>query len=228
MGRAAVSGPAALEEFLGKWRARWPEWAIAEVFLPAADRPVAQAWLALRGELAEAAWGGDDPTPGAAKLGWWEEELHGWSRGARRHPLGQALQKQPVDWAALAAALPALRARRAPEQDRATTLVGLAPLAQVLAPLTARLFDAAPASTPEAMADALLAEWVLLLPQRGVPAAGTDIPSLLAAPPLHAGARVERIHAGLVRARLQRTARGRPGPVPAPVALLAAWRAARG
>ena len=29
--------------------------------------------------------------------------------------------------------------------------------------LGARLFDAAPASTPEAMADALLAEWVLLL-----------------------------------------------------------------
>jgi hypothetical protein len=223
-----VSGPAALEEFLGKWRARWPEWAIAEVFLPAADRPVAQAWLALRGELAEAAWGGDDPTPGAAKLGWWEEELRGWSRGARRHPLGQALQKQPVDWSTLAAALPVLRARRAPELDRATTLAGLAALAQALATLSARLFDAAPASTPEAMADALLAEWVLLLPQRGVPAAGTDIPSLLAAPPLRAGARAERIHAGLVRARLQRLTRGRPEPLPAPVALLAAWRAARG
>lgn len=223
-----MSDPAALDEFLGKWRARWPEWAIAEAFLPAGQRPLARAWLALRGELAEAAWGGDDPRPGAAKLGWWEEELRGWSRGARRHPLGQALHKQPVDWAALAAALPALRLRRVPEQDRATTLAGLAPLAQTLAALTARLFDAVPASASEAMADALLAEWVLRLPQRGVPAAGTDIPSLLAVPPLRAGARVERIHAGLVRARLRRVVRGRPGPLPAPVALLAAWRAARG
>lgn len=223
-----MSDPAALDEFLGKWRARWPEWAIAEAFLPAGQRPLARAWLALRGELAEAAWGGDDPRPGAAKLGWWEEELRGWSRGARRHPLGQALHKQPVDWAALAAALPALRLRRVPEQDRVTTLAGLAPLAQTLAALTARLFDAVPASASEAMADALLAEWVLRLPQRGVPAAGTDIPSLLAVPPLRAGARVERIHAGLVRARLQCVVRGRPGPLPAPVALLAAWRAARG
>lgn len=223
-----MSDAAALEAFLEKWRARWPEWAIAQVFLAPAERPLAQAWLALRAELAEAAWGGEDPTPGAAKLGWWEQELHGWARGARRHPLGLALQKQPVDWAALAAVLPALRLRRVPEGDRAATLAGLAPLAAVLAPLSARLFAAAAASTPEAMAHALLAEWVLLLPQRGVPAAGTALPDLLALPALRAGARAERIHAALVRARLRRMAGGRRLPIPAPVALLSAWRAARG
>ena len=83
----------ALQAFLAKWRARWPEWAVAEVFVPAAQRERAQAWFALRDELGDAAWGGQDPLPGDAKLGWWAEELDGWSRGARRHPLGLALQK---------------------------------------------------------------------------------------------------------------------------------------
>ncbi|WP_240125045.1 phytoene/squalene synthase family protein [Thermomonas alba] len=227
-----MSDPIVLQGFLGKWRARWPEWAIAEAFLSPAQRPLAQAWLALRAELLEAAWGGEDPTPGAAKLGWWEEELRGWARGARRHPLGLALQKQPLDWAALAAVLPVLRLRRVPEDDRTATLAGLAPLAAVLAPLAARLFDArddaCEGTSAEAMAEALLAEWVLLLPQRGVPAAGTAIADLLALPAPRAGVRVERIHAALVRGRLRRIAAGRRPPIPAPAALLVAWRGARG
>lgn len=224
-----MNDSASLDSFLAKWRAQWPEWAVAEVFLPpAAQRQRARAWLALRGELMEAAWGGEDPTPGAAKLGWWEEELAGWSRGARRHPLGLALQKLPLDWPLLAAGIPALRASRSPEGDRAASLRGLEPFARAQAVLSAQLFDAtAPAST-QAMAEALLAEWVLHLPVRGVPAAGTDIPSLLALPSLRDAPRAERIHAALVRARLGRLARGAKGPLPAPVALLAAWRAARG
>lgn len=218
---------ASLDGFLDKWLVRWPEWRVAEAFLPPAQRVTAQAWLALRGELAEAAWGGDDPTPGAAKLGWWQEELAGWARGARRHPLGLALQKRPVDWARLAAGIPALRASRSPEGDRQAALEGLMPYAEAVAALAADLFEAPPASAA-AMAEALLAEWVQQLPQRGVPAAGTDIPSLLAQPPLQGGARAERIHAGLVRARLRRLLAGRSGPLAAPRVLLAAWRAARG
>lgn len=135
-----MTDSAALDTFLQKWRTRWPEWAIAEAFVPASQRPLAQAWLALRGELAEAAWGGEDPTPGAAKLGWWEEELRGWARGARRHPLGLALQRQPVDWARLADGIPALRLRRQPEGDQAQTLAGLAGYAQGLATVSAALF----------------------------------------------------------------------------------------
>ena len=38
-------------DFIAKWRARWPEWAIAEAFLPAVQREPAQAWLALLQEL---------------------------------------------------------------------------------------------------------------------------------------------------------------------------------
>ena len=43
-------------EFIAKWRARWPEWAIAEVFLPASRRESMQAWFALLQELGDAAW----------------------------------------------------------------------------------------------------------------------------------------------------------------------------
>ncbi len=217
-----------LDSFLAKWQAQWPEWGVAEVFLPAAQRQRTRAWLALRGELAEAAWGGEDPTPGAAKLGWWEEELAGWSRGARRHPLGLVLQKLPVDWRALAAGIPALRASRSPEGDRAAALRGLAPFAGAVTTVSAELFDAALPAPAQAMADALLAEWVLRLPERGVPAAGTDVPSLLAQPPLRDGARPERLHAALVRGRLRRLSRGRSGPLPPLAVLFAAWRAARG
>lgn len=223
-----MNDSASLDSFLDKWRTQWPEWSVVEVFLPVAQRLPARAWLALRNELAVAAWGGDDPTPGAAKLGWWEEELAGWARGARRHPLGLALQKLPLDWAMLAAAVPVLCASRSPEGDRSAALRGLEPFARAQAELSARLFDAASPAPVQAMAEALLAEWVLQLPERGVPAAGTDIPSLLRLPALPGGPRVERIHAALVRARLGRLTRGTGGPVPAPVALLAGWRAARG
>ena len=215
----------ALQGFLGKWRARWPDWAIAETFIPEAQREVAQAWLALREEISEAAWGGQDPRPGDAKLGWWTEELMGWSRGARRHPLGLALQKLPLDWPLLAAGIPALRASRSPEGDRGQSLRGLAPFARAQAVLSAQLFETMPPASTKPMTEALLAEWVLHLPGRGVPAAGTDVPSLLALPRLREAPRAERIHAGLVRARLARAA---SGPLSAPVALLASWRAARG
>ena len=219
---------ASLDSFLDKWRAQWPEWGVAEVFLPVAQRLPARAWLALRNELAVAAWGGDDPTPGAAKLGWWEEELAGWARGARRHPLGLVLQKLPLDWALLAAGIPALRASRSPEGDRAASLRGLAPFARAQAVLSAQLFETTPPDSTQPMAEALLAEWVLHLPVRGVPAAGTDLPSLLALPPLREAPRAERIHAALVRSRLARLVRGGRGPLPAHAALLASWRAARG
>ena len=36
-----------LDDFLGKWRGRWPEWRIAQVFVPEAQRPLAEAWFAL-------------------------------------------------------------------------------------------------------------------------------------------------------------------------------------
>src|SRR5262245_47654992 len=115
---AAHGHDEAVESFIDKWRARWPEWTVAQVFVPAAQRPVATAWASLLQELTDAAWGGSDARPGEAKLAWWGEELQGWVQGRRRHPLGAVLQRLPAPWAQLAASLPALRESRERPRDR--------------------------------------------------------------------------------------------------------------
>ncbi|MGJ4731041.1 squalene/phytoene synthase family protein, partial [Luteimonas sp. SDU101] len=103
-----MNDPDSLDSFLGKWRARWPEWELLSVFVPAPQRGTVAAWYALLDELGDAAWAGTDPTPGLAKLAWWQEELLGWQRGARRHPLGQALQRLAAPWDTLGRALASL------------------------------------------------------------------------------------------------------------------------
>ena len=108
--------PAEAAPFIDKWRERWPEWAIAQVFLPMLQRPVAEAWFAMVQEWTDAATTAE-PAPGLAKLAWWQEELRGWGKGARRHPLGAALQRHPLEWDDLADALPALARRGHPAGD---------------------------------------------------------------------------------------------------------------
>ena len=228
-------------EFIAKWRARWPEWAIAEVFLPASRRESMQAWFALLQELGDAAWGGSDPLPGEAKLGWWAEELEGWSRGARRHPLGQVLMSRAASWAALAAALPTLHASRERPRDTTTAVGGIAPFAVAAAAVEAEL-SATPATTASSgdLASALLAERLLHHPDGAVPlqllAAGESragqawAAALLDAWPAGAPvARARRLHALLQRARLDQRARGIAAPAPMPHwrTLWRSWRAAR-
>ncbi len=134
---AVSAGHADAVAFVEKWRARWPEWGIAQVFVPAAQRPLAEHWFALLQEWGDAASTGE-PAPGLAKLAWWREELQGWSKGARRHPLGARLMVQPLDWAGLADALPAL-AHRGAQVDAA----GLDRLARALSRAETALFDEA-------------------------------------------------------------------------------------
>ncbi|NOT88731.1 MAG: phytoene/squalene synthase family protein [Lysobacter sp.] len=222
----------ALDDFLGKWRGRWPEWRIAQVFVAESQRATAEAWFALLQEWTDAAWAGDDPTPGSAKLIWWQEELLGWSKGVRRHPLGRVLQKQPAPWATLAAALPALQAVREPLRAGAepqTLYASLQPLAVAMADCERALF--APEAAPVADAFALLAAHALW--HRDEAAAATRIRDwargLAAATRLRAGSRPRRIHDTLSRARLQRLAtRGEVSALSPMAALWRSWRAARG
>ena len=222
-----MTEPTALDEVLHKWRARWPEWQVAEAFVPASQRERALAWLALLGELADAAWGGSDPSPGAAKLGWWAEELTGWAHGARRHPLGGVLQKVPAPWAELAAGLPALAASRTQVGDLASAVAGLAPFAEAFSGVTSVLFDAASPVMGASTARVLLGERALRQAPSGTPGE-VSARGLLQQPWFAVGSRPERIHAALLRARLQRLNAGRAVVVPAWRALLTAWRAARG
>ncbi|MFQ6313658.1 hypothetical protein ACLMLE_27050, partial [Lysobacter capsici] len=67
---APVADEQALHDFAGKWRARWPEWSVAEVFVPRSQRATAVAWAALQQELTDAAWAAGDALPGwNAKVG---------------------------------------------------------------------------------------------------------------------------------------------------------------
>jgi hypothetical protein len=216
---------AAPAEFIAKWRERWPEWSVAEAFVPESQRTVASAWFALRHELTEAAWGGEDPRPGEAKLEWWGEELRGWAQDRRRHPLGMVLQKQPVPWILLADSIPALLASRgaAADPDRAT--IRLEPFAEGVAGIGATLFaDAAqpppPPPPPRSVVYGLLAERLLRQGEVAVPdsirgeAGGNAVQAWAArllqrwAPPHH-GSIPGRLQALLVRERLQATADGR-------------------
>lgn len=222
----------ALQGFLDKWRAQWPEWALAETFVPEALRERAQAWFALREELSEAAWSGEDPLPGDAKLGWWAEELQGWSRGIRRHPLGLTLQKLPAPWGGLAACLPALRASRSRPASLEAAMFALEPYAEAMAGVAQQLFHAAAPAPARNVVISLLSERVLRHPDGVTPLGDLDVRGwargLLAQwPPPGDGTRPGRIHAAMVRGRLQRYAAGKPPAMSRLGALLAAWQAAR-
>ena len=225
-----MSGQEALRGFLDKWQARWPEWAAAVTFVPAGQREVVCAWLALRDELADAAWGGNDARPGDAKLAWWAEELRGWSKGARRHPLGLVLQQQPVGWGTLGGSLDALVAARGVGSVAAAS-AALEPFAVAATGVGHALFEpAGDGGAPRTEAISLLAERLL----RETAVADSDDASaaaqaLLRAWPQAAGAaRPVRIHRAFVRRRLQRLAAGKPTPPGRFRSLFDAWSAARG
>lgn len=230
-----MNDPGALDGFIGKWRARWPEWRIAEVFVPASQRDTALAWFALLQELTDAAWSGEDSTPGLAKLAWWQEELQGWSQGRRRHPLGAALQPRPAPWMALSAALPALRSHRVLPRAIGDVFVGMHAFADAVAGVEDVLFD-----THVTAADLVAA--TLLAAHPALSAAGHEPlrTTLLSQWPAARGPRVRRIVSTLAHARLRplRETHGRPKHVPQEHAssqplppwrtLWLAWHAARG
>lgn len=210
----------AARSFLDQWRVQWPEWALAEAFVPAAQREVAVAWFALLQILADAAWGGSDPTPGLAKLAWWQEELRGWAKGARRHPLGELLQPHAAPWRELADAMGTLRHRELPG-DPAAALATLGGLDAAAARIEAAVFGAVAggsAATLAMLAPAALAQ--------GGPGAATSLAAATRAvsPP----SRSARLFAAIVQLRLADATRtGQWRPARRWRSLWALWRAAR-
>lgn len=228
-----VRGEAAT--FIDKWRARWPEWEIAAVFVPEPQRSLAEAWFALLQELGDAAWGGADPTPGLAKLAWWQEELGGWAKGARRHPLGQPLQQRAAPWLELGRALPDLRSLRGEGGDAESPADAVAAgeaFAAAVADCEAALFGgrAPDPAGRAAVLGCLLGERALMrvaagMPSTPIPApyAGTGAGADRARSSVRAGSRPRGVLAALVAARQARPDR----PLPPLRALFAAWRGAR-
>ena len=214
--------------FVDKWRARWPEWTLAMVFVPTSQRTRVESWFALLQELTDAAWGGGDPTPGLAKLAWWQEELSGWSRGARRHPLGAALQPCVAPWRELGLALPALRALRdgqdvdsgaRGEAGGLPTMVADHAFALAVANCEHALFGGRAVDAAAGAAVAATLDGERRLSQGGHAGADPGSGSATSRP----GSRPRAIHGALLQAR--RRAAGRAvRPLPA---LFAAWRGAR-
>ncbi|MES2671420.1 MAG: phytoene/squalene synthase family protein [Pseudomonadota bacterium] len=223
---------AALEDFLGKWRGRWPEWRIAQAFVAESERATAEAWFALLQEWTDAAWAGDDPTPGFAKLAWWQEELQGWAKGLRRHPLGRVLQKRPAPWTSLAAALASLQAVRDPLRAWAAPqplMVQLRPLADAIADCERAIFSSGGESGGDTFL--LLAAHALWHRDEAAEAAQMQVwaRQLATTPPQRAGSRPRRIHDALSHARLRRVAAaGEVSALSPALALWRSWRAARG
>ena len=100
-----MSGSEALDSFVDKWRARWPEWQVAGVFVAEEQRRPALAWFALLQEFDAILNIDGDPLPADAKLGWWATELRDWARHRSRHPLGRVLEPLDAPWERLADAL---------------------------------------------------------------------------------------------------------------------------
>ena len=223
-----------LHEFLDKWRGRWPEWRIARTFVPEAQHAEAEAWFALVQEWTDAAWTGADPTPGFAKLAWWQEELRGWAKGLRRHPLGRTLQKRPVPWAALADALPVLEATRdalAADMRDPAAIARLRPLAAAIAHAEAALFGEGATVAPPDAASAdvfpLLAAHALWPRETAVDPARAW--ARMAPAPARAVTCPRRVLDALAHARLARLgAAGEVVPLSPLRALWTGWRAARG
>lgn len=231
-----MSDQEAIGSFIDKWRARWPEWVVAEVFVARAQREPTLAWMALVQELTDAAWGGSDSRPGEAKLGWWVEELQGWARGARRHPLGAVLQKFPVAWAPLAAALPSLRDSRERPVDLHDARAQLRDFAGAVAAIEEGLFGDGGSQAHAVVAANLLhlrlahhpgdAAPLQVLAQAGEGGVIAEWTRQLAGQPIGGATRPRRVLAGLAQARLRRG--DAVQPLPAARALWSAWRAARG
>lgn len=231
-----AASTADLDDFLDKWRGRWPEWRIAQVFLPEPQRAPAEAWFALMQEWTDAAWAGSDPTPGFAKLVWWQDELRGWAKGARRHPLGRVLQKQPAPWTTLAAHLSALQVVREPLRRGEVPerlLPTLQALADAMADCERALFEETAASASgasHANAFGLLALHALWHREDAGDAAQarTWAGQCIATASPRSATRPRRIHDALCLGRLQRVAAsGEVAPLSPLAALWRSWRAAR-
>ncbi|HSR65324.1 MAG TPA: phytoene/squalene synthase family protein [Xanthomonadaceae bacterium] len=237
-----MNEPAA--SFVAKWRERWPEWGVAEVFVAPEERLRAVAWFALRQELTDAAWTGGDPRPGEAKLGWWADELLGWTQGRHRHPLAECLADASAPWDLLASCLPSLLASRERAVDADQALVAVEPFAEAVAGVAATLFASRTPAPSRNAALGLLAEQLLVQGEASAPLLvrarlGGEVAAeefarawateLLARwPQPHDGARPGRIHAALLHARLQEfAADGRLRPLSRWRSLWTAWRAAR-
>jgi hypothetical protein len=159
----------ACAHFVSKWQQREPGMRIAEVFCPAADKPVFRAWGALLHELRETLFELSDARVTGVKTGWWAEELIGVGQGRQRHPLTAALLERPnasaAPWSALARALLDFDADAPRAADTEQALAALLPTANAIIAVEASLFSTDASSDA---ARSLAVHWLLHRLPRGL------------------------------------------------------------
>jgi len=231
-----MSDSTALDSFLDKWRARWPEWRSAEIFVLPPHRRVCVAWFALLQEFEDAMNIAGDPLPADAKLAWWGQELRDWAGHRSRHPLGRILEPQAAPWESLADTLPDLIAARETSADPAQAFGHLrAYAAAVVAVENALMAGQSGESAIQAVVAQTLYARAAALGDAALwatPAPGQDTAEALLGrwPAPSEAARERRLWSALARQRLQRRGSdGSAAPMASPLRLLlASWRAARG
>ncbi|AOY66080.1 phytoene/squalene synthase family protein [Xanthomonas perforans] len=227
-----MSQSSALDSFLDKWATRWPEWSVAEPFVPEPQRRLAVAWFALLQEWEDIMNIAGDPLPADAKLAWWQQELRDWSSQRSRHPLGRVLEPVRAPWSQLADTLPAMQAARVQPQSLQHALGALRTFAEAVIAVEAVLF----ARARPGDATAVAVQW-LDARQRvagdgaapgGVATSAWRTQLLQAWPRKVALARPHRVWSRLARLRLQRALSGRTAYPPPVQQLWHSWRAASG
>lgn len=232
------SGSDALDGFLGKWQARWPEWSVLEIYVPAGQRQLALAWFSLLQEFEDAMNVAGDPLPADAKLGWWAQELRDWSQQRSRHPLGRVLEPHYAPWSALADALSQVAHARNRPLDQGTAFLTIEPLARAIGNVEAALFGCSlDPDQVQAIAARLLAARLQDADMQGVPLRiqGQQVPTvagwaedLLRRWPVRgAGPVPRRLLSALGQLRLRRSLLEGGKPAHRLQILWRGWRAAR-
>ncbi|MDR1076438.1 MAG: phytoene/squalene synthase family protein [Xanthomonadaceae bacterium] len=243
MNDSIMSDSTALGGFVRKWQERWPEWRVAEVFVPAESKESVFAWFALLQEFDDAFAAHGDPLPADAKLGWWSQELQQWQEKRSRHPLGRILEPLHAPWAELATALACLPESRTFALDSDAMRAGLWDYGAVVARIEMALFGGGEVLTDDV--GGMIVQHTLairLMKPDGAEEAADATDSnkrtrqrsaaeWLRHWPCPANACVPRkLQSALIRQRLRRYAEGReplaaPGSIPM---LWRMWRSARG
>ena len=193
---------------LQKWWERWPEWTIAEVFLPAPQRLIAVAWFSVLMEWEDLLDQRRERNIVSARLRWWQDELAQWSEQHTSHPLAPLLAAIDAPWKQLAHGLSDLEAIHTVPPSFALARMAIARLLDAIVAIEMRLFPGECPCDP----DALLLHWLAARcggGEEGIPEGmsmdGWRLALLHAWPERPPGGRARRLLSALARKRFAST-----------------------
>ena len=200
---------------LQKWRDRWPQWAIADVFIAPAQRLTAQAWFSVLMEWEDLLNQPSEQPIIAIKLDWWQHELAQWATQRSSHPIAPLLMGLDAPWQLLAETLSDLTALASVPSTLAQAEASLARVLDAMVAVEMRLFPGEKGCDRRL----LLLHWLEARCRFGTAAAGMSVATwrrvlLDAWPDAPQSERPRRLLSTLTRQRLQRAIRSEDGAHP--------------